>query len=225
MPNAEASSKAVTGTTPPERWPWRHGRRGEVLVVALLAGLFATALVLIGTTVYIGSLRQDEAQQAHEQLIVSANLKSLERQIGGNVADYANWDDAVEHLVLNSDTDWATRNVGPTVDATLGYELSLVLNQDGQRQLRAGGWYDRHQPCSRSVRSRPGPVRRAGSGRRADRERAGRGGARRGGRSGHRCRQCRRPGRGLRPLASAGAAGRSPVRQAPGSGLVEADRG
>ena len=131
MPNAEASSKAVTGTTPPGRWPWRHGRRGEVLVVAVLAGLFATALVLIGTTVYIGSLRQDEAQQAHEQLIVSANLKSLERQIGGNVADYANWDDAVEHLVLNSDTDWATRNVGPTVNATLGYELSLVLNQAG----------------------------------------------------------------------------------------------
>ena len=57
--------------------------------------------------------------------------KSLERQIGGNVADYANWDDAVEHLVLNSDTDWATRNVGPTVNATLGYELSLVLNQAG----------------------------------------------------------------------------------------------
>ena len=65
-------------------------------LVVLLGSLLAAALVLIATTIYIASLRQDATQRANEEQIVRANLTVLERTIAGSLADYTNWDDAVD---------------------------------------------------------------------------------------------------------------------------------
>ena len=104
--------------------------RDQGRLVVLLGSLLAAALVLIATTIYIASLRQDTTQRANEEQIVRANLTVLERTIAGNLADYANWDDAVEHLALEFDLPWARRNIGPTIHDTLGYAVALLLDPE-----------------------------------------------------------------------------------------------
>ena len=104
--------------------------RDQERLIVLLGSLLAAALVLIATTIYIASLRQDATQRANEEQIVRANLTVLERTIAGNLADYANWDDAVEHLALNSTFRWARRNIGPTIHDTLGYAVALLLDPE-----------------------------------------------------------------------------------------------
>src|SRR5918994_468803 len=73
---------------------------------------------------------QDAVQRAHEEQIVSGSLRALERAMAGNVVDYASWDDAVRNLVLAFDRAWAARNIGPTIKATLDYDVSLVIGGD-----------------------------------------------------------------------------------------------
>ncbi|MFZ1431379.1 MAG: PAS domain-containing protein, partial [Geminicoccaceae bacterium] len=131
MPNEETStSTPVSERSPAAGGRWQFPARHDARTVAAMAGLFAGALLLIAATVYIGSVRQDAAQREHEQLIVSASLKSLKRHIASNAIDYAHWDDAVEHLVLTLDTEWADRNVGANLNDSLGYEQSLVLDRN-----------------------------------------------------------------------------------------------
>ena len=103
-----------------------------VRAIAILACLFAAALVLIGTTIYFGSVRQDATQRANEERIVRASLAILERSIGDNLVDYTRWDDAVQHLAIAFDPAWAKRNIGPNINATLGYQITLLLDPENR---------------------------------------------------------------------------------------------
>ena len=97
-----------------------------------LAGLFAGALLLIGATIYLASLRQDAIQKAHEEQVVVGSQRAVADALAGNVVDYAVWDDAVRYLTLDFDRAWAASNIGPTVHANLGYDVSLVVDGDGR---------------------------------------------------------------------------------------------
>jgi signal transduction histidine kinase/CheY-like chemotaxis protein len=109
---------------------------GGIRMMWLLAGLFSAAFALIGITVYVASLRQDRLQRAFEESIVKVAVSSLERRLGDSVLDYAHWDDAVQNLVLAFDKNWAARNIGPTLQTTFDYDLSLVI--DGQNRALYG---------------------------------------------------------------------------------------
>jgi PAS domain S-box-containing protein len=106
----------------------RSARRSDVYLVALLAVLLATALVLIGVTVYAASQRQDRLQRQHEERIVQAGLTTNERSLASSVADYARWDDAVRSLVYAFDPAWAERNIGANIPETFGYEITLLVD-------------------------------------------------------------------------------------------------
>src|SRR4051812_22262175 len=107
---------------------WRHWWRTGARRVHALACLAAVALVLIATTVYEASLREDALQRTHEERIVAARMTGAARGAARNATDYAWWDDAVRHLALALDPAWAAQNIGPTPSATLGYDLSLAVD-------------------------------------------------------------------------------------------------
>ena len=113
--------------------PFGDGKGGaglgrEMAWVLSLAGLFAIALLMIATTIYFASIRQDRTERINEERVVRASLDILARSLSGNVEDYANWDDAVRYLALQFDPTWARRNVGQSVTETLGYDISLVVD-------------------------------------------------------------------------------------------------
>ncbi len=113
--------------------PFGDGRGGaglgrEMAWVLSLAGLFAIALLMIATTIYFASIRQDRTERINEERVVRASLDILARSLSGNVEDYANWDDAVRYLALQFDPTWARRNVGQSLAGTLGYDIGLVVD-------------------------------------------------------------------------------------------------
>ena len=57
-----------------------------------------------------------------------ARDRHVRRQTALTVKDYGYWDDAVQHLVLDLDPEWADGNVGAYIHDTFGYEYSFVLD-------------------------------------------------------------------------------------------------
>jgi diguanylate cyclase (GGDEF)-like protein/PAS domain S-box-containing protein len=111
---------------------WRALRaRDGTAVIGPLAGLIAAALMIIGAAVYLGGARQDTIQRASEERIVASTLRALLRGTAANARDYAWWDEAVRHLVLGFDTDWADANIEP-LHSSLGYDAAFALAGDGR---------------------------------------------------------------------------------------------
>src|SRR3712207_5856459 len=106
-------------------------RSRDVRVIAPVAGLIAAALVIIGAAVYVGSVRQDAIQRESEERIVASSVGSLLRTTASNARDYAWWDDAVRHLVLSLDPEWAAMNIEP-LHSSLGYDVSFAIAGDGR---------------------------------------------------------------------------------------------
>ena len=106
-------------------------RTGDAQILAPLAGLIAAALVIIGAAVYAGSVRQDAVQRESEERIVASSISTVLRTIASNARDYAWWDDAVRHLVLSLDPDWAAMNIEP-LHSSLGYDVSFAIAGDGR---------------------------------------------------------------------------------------------
>jgi PAS domain S-box-containing protein len=99
--------------------------------MAALSCLLAVSLVLIAMTVLFAGQRQDRLQRANEEGMVAASLAQLGRALGGNLVDYAQWDDAVQNLELAFSPAWARRNIGPPLHDALGYDVTLLLDLMG----------------------------------------------------------------------------------------------
>ena len=112
-------------------------RAPESPILISLAGLIAAALLIVAAAVYLGSVQQDQLQEANEQRAVELRVDSLKRALVTTVRDYAWWNEAVRSLVLSLDETWADINVGPYVYKTFGYEVVLVVGTDDRPVL---GW-------------------------------------------------------------------------------------
>ena len=108
--------------------------RDQERLIVLLGSLLAAALVLIATTIYIASLRQDATQRANEEQIVRANLTVLERPSPAiwpttpiGTMRWSIWPGLRSCL--------GKANIGPTVHDTLGYAVTLLLDPRTGRSM------------------------------------------------------------------------------------------
>src|SRR5262249_7362731 len=72
---------------------------------------------------------QEALQREAEARAVTQGVRTMARALTNEVRDYAWWDDAVYHLVLEPDAAWADANVGRYIYQSFGYDLSLVLDE------------------------------------------------------------------------------------------------
>ena len=120
---------ASTGNPPPAHIG-RFGRRVILPVAAFVAG----AMSLVSAFVLITSERQDAIALDASTRLAKTALAVKEREIGGNMKDYAGWDDAYKNLHLQLDLKWASTdgNIGANIYDSLGYELVFVVSADGR---------------------------------------------------------------------------------------------
>jgi PAS domain S-box-containing protein len=121
-------------SSPLAEYARRAGRRlkREAWIVSTLAILFAVALLLIGSTIYLSALRQDANRLDLETRIVTTNIGNVQDALAENVLDYAVWNEAVRNLVTQFSPAWARRNVGPSISSILHYDISAVVDSAGR---------------------------------------------------------------------------------------------
>jgi diguanylate cyclase (GGDEF)-like protein/PAS domain S-box-containing protein len=90
--------------------------------------LVVAALGLLAGALWFASMIQDELAREHERQLIEHAVATVRRQTSLTVKDYAYWDDAVQHLVLGLDPDWADGNVGAYIYDTFGFEFSFALD-------------------------------------------------------------------------------------------------
>lgn len=92
-----------------------------------------SAFLAIGISMLIWmTYAQDSLQMEQERNLASAALHSREEFLTRNLGDYGVWNDAVEHMVLSRDINWANTNLGPYLYDMQGYEYSFVIGPDDE---------------------------------------------------------------------------------------------
>ncbi len=104
----------------------------DARILVPIAALVVAALGLLAGALWFASMSQDELARQHERQLIDYAIGTARRQTSLTVKDYAYWDDAVQHLVLGLDPQWADGNVGAYIYDTFGFEYSFVLNGDDQ---------------------------------------------------------------------------------------------
>ena len=123
MPERRLTSRSYTSR-------WSFGRWSadlpENLLVTLVIGLFATAILLIGATLYVMTSQQDTEQRRQEQREITARLAIVQENLAGAVQDNTIWDTAVEKVSRRFDRAWVRENFGPTLFENLGFYGAVV---------------------------------------------------------------------------------------------------
>ena len=101
-------------------------------VIVPLAVLVGVSLLFSVFAIYRSVHFQQTLQREAELRAVTQGVRTIARALTDEVRDYAWWDDAVHHLVLEPDPDWADTNVGRYIYQSFGYDLSLVLDEHGR---------------------------------------------------------------------------------------------
>ncbi len=104
----------------------------DARILVPIAALVVAALGLLAGTLWFASASQDELARQHERQLIEHAIAMVRRQTALTAKDYGFWDDAVQHLVLALDLEWADGNVGAYIHDTFGFEDSFVLNGDNQ---------------------------------------------------------------------------------------------
>ncbi len=102
----------------------------DARILPPIAALVVAALGLLAGALWFASASQDELARQHERQLIEHAIATVHRQTALEVKDYAYWDDAVEHLVLGLDPEWADGNVGAYIHDTFGFEYSFVIDGD-----------------------------------------------------------------------------------------------
>src|SRR6188472_2785150 len=100
----------------------------DARILLPIAALVVAALGLLAGAIWFASASQDELARQHEHQLVEQAIAGVRRQTSLTVKDYAYWDDAVRHLVLDLDPAWADGNVGAYIHDTFGFEYSFVVD-------------------------------------------------------------------------------------------------
>ncbi len=103
-------------------------KHADARILVPIAALVVAALGLLAGALWFASVSQDELARQHEHQLIEHAIATVRRQTSLTVKDYAYWDDAVQHLVLGLDPEWADGNVGAYIYDTFGFEYSFVLD-------------------------------------------------------------------------------------------------
>ncbi|HWL66844.1 MAG TPA: ATP-binding protein [Geminicoccus sp.] len=123
-------SATATVFLPLRNWH-RRVSRGAVLMLGVSV-LVLALLIVLAVTLLLGNLRQDVAERQREERTAAARLDYVQAQLASVVHDYATWDDAFVRLILAPDRAWAEANIGTNVWTSLGYPMSLLVDEAGR---------------------------------------------------------------------------------------------
>ena len=141
VPVRDGGMQADTGSLPVlGAWLARHA---SARVIASLAALVGLSLLLSLFAVQRLVERQAQLQWQAEARALSQGIRSLGRALANEARDYGWWDDAVRHLAIRIDADWADANVGRYIHDSFGYEASAQ-----SASIRIARWRtaSSHQP-------------------------------------------------------------------------------
>ena len=100
----------------------------DARILVPIAALVVAALGLLAGALWFAGTSQDELAREHEHQLIDYAIATVRRQTSLTVKDYAYWDEAVQHLVLGLNPEWADGNVGAYIYDTFGFEYSFVLD-------------------------------------------------------------------------------------------------
>ena len=105
-------------------------RRGRMIqhVIAPIAALVAVAMGVVVSFVWFSARNQDQVALEQSVDSVRSALMRQAAQIGRVAKDYAWWNDAVRHLTLEFDAEWADLSIAFYVFENHGYEMSFVVD-------------------------------------------------------------------------------------------------
>ena len=112
---------------PPAKRSANHPDRRILLPIA---GLVVAAFGLLAGALWLDSTNQDRLARQHERQLIEHAIALVRRQVTITVKDYTHWDEAVKHLVLELDPDWADGNVGRYIYDNFGFEYSFLIDYD-----------------------------------------------------------------------------------------------
>jgi diguanylate cyclase (GGDEF)-like protein/PAS domain S-box-containing protein len=101
----------------------------DARILVPIGALVVAALGLLAGALWFASVCQDELAREHEGQLIGHAIGGVRRQVSITVKDYSYWDEAVQHLALTLDPDWADNNVGRYIHDTFGYEYSFVIDR------------------------------------------------------------------------------------------------
>ncbi|MEY2860339.1 MAG: hypothetical protein RL392_797 [Pseudomonadota bacterium] len=93
-----------------------------VLGVVIAASITAMLLLLV----HAGD-KQDEFAASSSQVHFNGLLKLQSEQLAVHAMDYSNWDEAIESLLINNDSEWWNSNPGDYAIKSFGLSLSMVI--------------------------------------------------------------------------------------------------
>ncbi|HSA81997.1 MAG TPA: EAL domain-containing protein [Geminicoccaceae bacterium] len=99
-----------------------------------IAGLVVVAFGLLACALWLDSASQDRLARQHERQLIEHAIALVHRQITITVKDYTHWDEAVRHLALELDPEWADANVGRYIYDNFGFEYSFLIDH-GERTV------------------------------------------------------------------------------------------
>lgn len=114
----------------------RTFRRHFLIPLCLLVGSFG--LALCGGFLWL-TAAQDDLQVAAERHQVASAIDSRLGAMRRNLADYSVWDDAVRHLSIQFDREWAKENIAPYLYQVQQYDMAFVTDSNGNTLIASEG--------------------------------------------------------------------------------------
>ncbi len=100
------------------------GRRAAIFVVTIALVLMSA---LIGARIWSAELSDQRVARREEELVANGMIGWM-AEIAGRAVPQTTWDEAVEHLGVRFDADWARQNIGAYLHDVSGFERAYVLD-------------------------------------------------------------------------------------------------
>ncbi|MER0236776.1 diguanylate cyclase [Fulvimarina sp. MAC8] len=98
----------------------------------LAAGLVGVLLVVhLAVIIAVGHYETRSAQHREMELARNA-LDAQGLSLAAIAVDYSTWTDALQHMVIEFDADWAERNIGEWLRKNFAIDMAFIINADGR---------------------------------------------------------------------------------------------
>jgi diguanylate cyclase (GGDEF)-like protein/PAS domain S-box-containing protein len=105
---------------------YRFARQVALPVLTLLA----TAMLAVVLFISYSAARQTQDAQEQSTRAIGGAIGTKVEEVARTAQDYARWNDAVRHLDLDFDLEWADSNVGRYIYETFGYDVTFIIGRD-----------------------------------------------------------------------------------------------
>jgi sensor domain CHASE-containing protein len=111
--------------------PHRPGRRFALQVVLPISALLGATMAVLSVLLAWTALEQNHYAAESSRRLAKGAVEVAREAMVRTIVDYAVWDEAVRHLALTVDEDWAEGNLAG-LGKTVGADLTFALDPAGQ---------------------------------------------------------------------------------------------